>query len=66
MFAVEPYSAEHQEYGADGAGGLKSTWKPCRVVGITKDVGGDPAYIIEITNGQESYLQVVGYIRRKE
>ena len=65
MFAVTPYSAEYQSYGDDGAGGLKSTWRPCLVIGVTTDAGGDPEYVVEITNGQESHLQVVGYIRRK-
>ena len=65
MFSVTPYLAEYQAYGDDGAGGLKSTWKPCKVVGITTDSAGDPIYIVEITSPSESHLRTVEYVRRR-
>lgn len=65
MFSIEPYLAEFEESTLkDGA--LQSTWKPCRVVGITRDDDGEPAYIIEVVNRGTTYLRTVEYIRRKQ
>lgn len=43
---------------------MTSDWEPCRVLGVTKDEDGEPAYLVEFYNGRESMLAVEPYIRR--
>jgi hypothetical protein len=64
MFAVTPYAAQRQRFIKNENGGLDCPWEPCRVIGITKDEDGEPAYLVEFKSGGEFMLAVETYIRK--
>ena len=62
MFPIESYFAEIEEFDTSGDG-VKITWKPCKVIGITRDEDGDPAYLVEVMHKGVACLRVEGYVR---
>lgn len=66
MFAIEPYFAERRVLKANDAGEHKRQWERVRVVGMTKDGAGEPAYLVELFHGGTSSLAIEGEIKRLE
>lgn len=64
MFSIQPYDAQRQSYVSQPDGGMKSEWSDCRVIGITNDEDGEPAYLVEVRSGREFVLAVEPYIRK--
>ncbi|MBC7149850.1 MAG: hypothetical protein H5U22_10755 [Rhizobium sp.] len=66
MFAIEPYFAERRVLKANEAGEYKHVWEHVRVIGVTKDMNNEPAYLIEAFHGGTSSLAIEGEIKRLE
>ncbi|SCB41710.1 hypothetical protein [Rhizobium multihospitium] len=67
MFAIPtPYFASREIYTKQAGGSMKASWQPCRVIGVTKDDDGEPAYIVEYTHDGITYLGTESYVRRSE
>ncbi|MDR7147162.1 hypothetical protein [Rhizobium sp. BE258] len=62
MFAVANYYAERQVYTKQDDGTLKSSWNPCRVIGV-KEEDGEPAYIVEYVEGGITHLGTETYLK---
>ncbi|MFD1744051.1 hypothetical protein ACFSE1_01120 [Rhizobium helianthi] len=65
MFAVTPYIAERPMWVEQPNGKVKQEWAPCRVIGITKDDDGDPAFVVEFASSGSVFLAVESEIRRR-
>lgn len=65
MFSITPYFAEREVYHQQANGSMKSSWSPCRVIGVTT-VDDEPGYIVEYVQGGITYLETETYIRRRE
>lgn len=63
MFPIEPYMAEFQEFRM-GDDKLNTTWRQCRVIGITKDEDGQPGYLVEFGDRGVTHLAVEPYVRK--
>jgi len=66
MFAIEPYFAERRVLKTSDNGEHQRTWERVRVVGMTKDDAGQPAYLVECFHNGTSSLAFEGEIRRLE
>lgn len=66
MFSIEPYFAERRALKANDTGALKHVWERVRVIGISRDMNGEPAYLIEAFHNGTSSLAIEGEIRRLE
>ncbi len=63
MLAIPAYSADYQAFTMKD-GNMTSAWHPCRVIGITNDADGDPAYLVEFASaGGVMHLAVEPYVR---
>ena len=63
MFAITPYNARRQVFKAAGES-MTTSWQPCRVIGVTNDENGEPAYVVEYTSRGQYMLAVESYIRK--
>ena len=62
MISIEPYSATYAVNYSHGDG-IRTEWEPCRVLGITIQSDGQPAYVIQIGHGGETWLETTGVVR---
>lgn len=66
MFALPtPYIAERNEWIKQANGSMKEVWSPCRVIGVTKNDEGEPAYVVEYGSGGSLFLSIEPEIRRR-
>ncbi len=62
MFAISnPYTARRERFAADGAN-LNHIIETVRVIGVTHDADGTPAYIVEIQHGDKISLEIEPYL----
>jgi len=62
MFAIpNPYTARRERFVADGTN-LNRIVDVVRVIGVTRDAGGAPAYIIEIQQGDKISMEIEPYL----
>lgn len=66
MFSIEPFYAERRVLKTNTDGEYKHQWERVRVVGMTKDDAGQPAYLIELFHNGTSSLAFEGEIKRLE
>ncbi|MDW9583464.1 hypothetical protein GOB17_28115 [Sinorhizobium meliloti] len=67
MFALPtPYIAQRQVFNETDNGGMKAEWQNCRVIGISKDDDGEPAYVVEVYHNGTSSLSIEPYVKRLE
>ncbi|MBO3760033.1 hypothetical protein [Ciceribacter sp. L1K22] len=64
MFAVTPYLAERIVFGKNPDAPAGEIWQRCLVVGIARDVDGDPVFVVEVNDGGSSYLSFEDEVRR--
>ncbi|MVA71490.1 hypothetical protein GOZ81_10425 [Agrobacterium vitis] len=67
MFSIIPYSAKREVYTKQPDGSMKSSWNPCRVIGI--EIGQDqlaPRYVVEYQVGGVTHLGLEECIRKLE
>lgn len=64
MFAVTPFFAERESIVPDTKP-TRTSWEPCRVIGIDKD-DGDLVYIIEVVSDGCTFLEREPYVRKLE
>ena len=63
MFVIpQPYIAYREKY-ETGDDGINRVWEQCRVIGITTDEDGDPAYLVEVKHAGTVSLAVEPYLR---
>lgn len=66
MFSIEPFYAERRVLKANEAGEHRRQWERVRVIGISRDMNGEPAYLIEAFHNGTSSLAIEGEIKRLE
>ena len=64
MFAVTPYYAEREVITTEGRP-TRTSWQPCRVIGIDKD-DGEYIYIVEVVSDGCTFLEREPYVRPLE
>lgn len=62
-FEIKPFHAQHQVFRSNDAGGMSSTWQPCRAIGVTIE-DGEPAYIVEVFENGASRLAIAETLKR--
>lgn len=67
MFALPtPYIAERQIFVETENGGMKAQWECCKVIGVGKDDGGEPCYVVEVFHNGTSSLSLEPDVKRLE
>lgn len=67
MFALPtPFFAKREVTTIAPDGKRSTSWEPCRVIGVTKDDYGEPAYLVEVTYRGETHLAVETFLRKNE
>lgn len=66
MFSIEPYFAERRVLKANEAGEYRRQWERVRVIGISRDMNDEPAYLVELFHNGTSSLAIESEIKRLE
>lgn len=66
MIAVTPYYANREVLTTQEDGSTKSSWHPCRVLGVTEDDDCEPVFVVEFVQGGITYLEKEMYVRKME
>lgn len=66
MFSITPYYAKREVFETQLDKSMKSTWEPCRVIGVDKDEDGDLAYVVEVTANGATFLEREAYVKKCE
>ncbi|WP_412048651.1 hypothetical protein ACK6D9_11685 [Hoeflea sp. Naph1] len=62
MFAIlKPHTARRERFEADGTN-LNRIIETVRVIGVTNDADGAPAYVVEIQQGDKISLAIEPYL----
>lgn len=65
MFALPvPYVAERRVYTTQPNGKCTPSWEQCKVIGITKDDDGEPAYVVEVYHFDTQSLAIETEVKR--
>lgn len=66
MFSITPYYAKREVFTTQPDKSMKSSWEPCRVIGVDKDDDGELSYIVEFTSSGATFLERESYIVKCE
>jgi hypothetical protein len=66
MFGITPYFAKREVFTTQPDKSMKSTWEPCRVIGVDKDEDDELCFLVEVTTNGVTFVEREMYVKKCE